>query len=208
MKKLLLGLTLSVALFSCKDKAAESTTAQNTSTSSTLANAATTTNNSTTDKAALQPTSVVDAFKAMRDAIYNKDKEKIASYFDFPIQNAELFWSLSSKNPKATMTKEEFLANIDKIFDDLFIKALLKVKSEELFSKGKFTTEKISVTQKNVAPGSTTETVTQIDANYNKAANTLQLINHLEEGDGESSLIFDFKSTDGKIKFVKFNMAG
>ncbi len=198
MNKIILGTTITLSIFACNNKATDTTPPTSTATT------ANTTVVDTTKKASTSviktTTTIADEFRAFREAIYNKQKEEVANHFTFPITNAaQNLWMICEKEPKATMSRAEFITNFDKIFDSNFINSLLKVKSEELFSKGKHTTEAII----------SSRTSSYIDATYSKNSQTLILTNHLEEGDGEAALIYEFKVNEkGDIIFANFNIAG
>jgi hypothetical protein len=196
MKNIILSCTIAISFIACKDKANESSTVAQSTTSINSSTAATNATNTTN---ATKTVSLADDFRALREAIYNKQKDVVAAYFTFPIkEGAAEIWGLCEKEGKASMTKEEFIKYFDKIFFGDFISALQKVKSEELFKKGSFTTENFTTPRQSF----------NLSSNYEKANSTLRLSLNTEEGDGESSIIYEFATNNEKLKFKRLFIAG
>jgi hypothetical protein len=157
-------------------------------------------------------------FRNFRTAVYQNDIDKQKTYFSFPLnadttQIWEAVYELvdDRKRPAtlpATFTEADFVKHQHTIFTQAFIKSLLKVKSDELFKKGEYTTPEIKDDKESYS----------MVANYDKAAATLQLtVTYLggtdEEGnyvsEGEHATIYFFKIEDNKyLKFDKVLFAG
>lgn len=160
----------------------------------------------------------LDDFKNFRTAVYKGDTEKMKTYFNFPV-NADTtqIWEAvyeqadESKRPPnspGTFTEADFDKHYKEVFNTAFLKSLLKVKSEELFKKGAYTTPAIKEKGGSFS----------MAANYDKATATLQLSvmysggtdeNGEEIGEGESATIYFFKVENHKyLKFDKILFAG
>ena len=90
-------------------------------------------------------------FKEFRNAIYLNDKNKVKSFIDFPILNINNeIWYLAyagdirklEEIPEEIIpfTEKDFDVYYSKIFADRFRKAILKIRSQELYDKGETTT--------------------------------------------------------------------
>lgn len=96
--------------------------------------------------------SVKANFKEFRDALYSRNLNKIKIFFEFPVvAESNGLWYQAYMNEEnipinlesATPFHEKDLdKRFDKIFDKNFIKDLLKVKTDSLFSQGKYETPK------------------------------------------------------------------
>ena len=160
----------------------------------------------------------IDDFKSFRTAVYQKDVQKIKSYFNFPIPaDTTHVWVAiydkedENKRPKefpGTFNERDLEKQYDKLFDSVFVKSLLKVKSEQLYKTGEYTTPEINDGGQSY----------HMLANYNKATSTLQLSvlyaggtdeNGEEVSEGEYAVIYFFKVENNKtLKFDKILFAG
>jgi len=169
--------------------------------------------------AATDSTGWIDSFRAFRDAVYQKDKEKVKQYIGFPIlnENNEI-WSLVGdeteklpdiNDPITPFTEKDYERYFAKLFPKQFVQALLKVKSAELAKKGEY--ETIEIKEKEVTY--------KMNASVDKESNTLQLILSSvadlrdENGEaldgGESSVGYYFDIISNKtIRFKGIRMAG
>lgn len=92
-------------------------------------------------------TNYVNGFIEIRQHIYLKDINKLKNHFNFPIKDENIWFLVDSDgeiDSKKPFTEKDFEKYYSKIFEESFIKSLLKIKSKELFNKGKYTTEIIS----------------------------------------------------------------
>ena len=153
----------------------------------------------------------IESFKEFRNAIYLKDKVKVKTFFNFPINNENNeIWYLEGiadeKNLKkitdkiTPFTETEFDKHYDKIFTTYFVNGILKIKSEILFNTGEYETIELT---KN-------ETKYRIYATFDKEKNEI-ILNLATEtpiklNDGENDLIenaeynviYYFKIENGK----------
>jgi hypothetical protein len=160
----------------------------------------------------------LDDFKNFRMAVYQNDLVKMKSYFNFPVPaDTTQIWEAvydstdESKRPQTfpnTFTEADLEKYHRSIFTDDFIKSLLKVKSEELYNKGEYTTPNIKEHDRKY----------QMLAQYDKATSTLQISvmypggvdeNGEEVSEGEHATIYFFKIENGKyLQFEKILFAG
>lgn len=160
----------------------------------------------------------INDFKNFRTAVYENDIAKQKTYFNFPV-NADTtqIWDAVYDQADETTRPSTFpsvftTADYDKyhqgIFNDNFVKSLLKVDSEQLSNKGEYTTPKLNNGKESF----------YMMAYYDKATTTLQLTLSYpggtdEQGDyvseGEYALIYIFKVDDNKyLRFDKILSAG
>lgn len=157
-----------------------------------------------------KPISWIDDFKAFRDAAYTGNKEKLKTYFNFPIQNdPNEIWYLTAAGeaPDASspFTEKDWDTHHAKIFPPAFVKSLLKIKSAELYEKGEAESPDLKEDS----------TVYKMMAAFDKKENLLSLnlafTTVPEEGEDaiESNIIYTFSILpDGRLKFKKINIAG
>jgi len=161
----------------------------------------------------------IDNFRTFRDAIYQRNKEKVKQFFEFPVMNEQngIWYQVYSGHEKQLgsisdsikpFTEKDFDTYFDALFPKRFINCLLKIKSEELWKTGKVET-------KAIKDGNTTYV---LYATFDKADNTLTLnlnsnspykISDTEWETAEYSEIYEFTvSSNGKIKFMRVMQAG
>lgn len=152
----------------------------------------------------------IDDFKNFREAVYQGQRLKVKTYFDFPVQNEhnELWWLVtapgeSEQDISKPFTEKDFDKGYDKIFTREFIKALLKLKSADLYANG----EAESIGLKEGA------TSYKVYAGFDKDSKTLTLNlafnTATEEEGGEYNVIYTFSILpSGRLKFKQLNLAG
>ena len=159
----------------------------------------------------------IDNFRTFRDAVYQRNKEKVKQFFDFPVMNpGNEIWYLAyggvenkvNADDIKPFTEKDFDRYVDSLFPKRFINCLLKIKSEELWKTGRAET-------KGIKDGNTTYV---LYATFDKSDNTLTLnlnsnspykINDTEWESAEGSEIYIFSVLgNGKIKFVRVALAG
>lgn len=166
----------------------------------------------------LPVTSWIDDFGNFREAVYRKDIAKMKTYFNFPVfADTTQIWEAvyenmdESKRPQAipsTFTGEDLEKNYKQVFNEAFVKSLLKVKVEQLYEHGEFTTPKTVDKDRSF----------YMLAYYDKATSSLQLSlmysgwkdeNGMEMSEGESATIYFFKVTNtNQLIFDKILFAG
>ena len=161
-------------------------------------------------------------FNDFRMAVYHQNKAKLKTYFNFPISSEDSgIWYLirfsnseTSEGDQALITgdwfkEKDFDRYYQRIFDQKFLKAILKVKSAELLKNG------VTETKEFADPAAPFI----MHASFNKELNTLQLDmafrnNGTDEhgvyvSEGEHNLIYIFDIIEGKkLKFKKIVIAG
>lgn len=164
-------------------------------------------------------TTWINNFRTFRDAVYQRDKEKVKQFFDFPVMNpGNEIWYLvyagadnkvnALSDDIKPFTEKDFDKYSDSLFPKRFINCLLKVKSEELWKTGNAET-------KAIKDGNTTYV---LYATFDKSNNTLTLNlsskSPFKTDDGELdaaefSEVYVFTVlSNGKIKFVRVALAG
>lgn len=155
----------------------------------------------------------IENFRIFRDAVYQKNKEKVKLFFDFPVMNTnnEIWYlvndsSISDPDKIRPFTEKNFDWYYDKLFPEDFIKAMLKIKTEELYKTGEVQTPSLS---------SKDSVSYVIYATYDKSNNSLSLNmafnSMLPEGEdgGEYNVLYFFVILpDGQLKFKEIRIAG
>lgn len=123
----------------------------------------------------LPVTSWIDGFGNFREAVYIEDVAKMKTYFNFSVF-AEItqIWEAvyenigESKRPQtipSTFIGKDLEKNYKQVFNEAFVKSLLKVKTQQLYDHGEFTTPKTVDKDRSF----------YMLANYDKATSSLQL---------------------------------
>lgn len=160
----------------------------------------------------------IDDFKAFRNAVYNNDTAKLKSYFSFPVSGTNDIWYIlldgkefeeKKINDTTRFTESDFSKYHKKLFTNYFIKALLKIKSEDLLKKGKSQSPTIKDGDTNIhlyASYSKKEKIVTLNLSYNTPG---------KEKDGvmldgfESNVIYSFRILkNNRLQFVKVMIAG
>lgn len=148
-------------------------------------------------------------FIRIRDLIYKSDTVNFKKYFKFPIQDQNIWYLVDSEgelDSNKPFTEKDFDKYFSKIFHKYFIKHLLKVKSKELFSKGKFSTNVISYREEENTIN------TKLDCVYNKKNKlTLTFLTEYYSGKdklSESMCSYDFIVEKGHLIFKGLTLAG
>ena len=156
----------------------------------------------------------IDSFREFRNAVYQKDKEKVKRFIDFPImnENNEIWYLAYGEDDKRLskmsnkikpFTEKDLDLYFDKLFSNRFINTILKIKSEELFTKGEYETKGFEDNNTNY----------RMYATFDKTERTLNLnlsskIEDVEDG-GEFSINYEFDVLkNGQIKFRQVRLAG
>ncbi|UMY64544.1 MULTISPECIES: hypothetical protein [unclassified Flavobacterium] len=86
----------------------------------------------------------IDPFREFRDAVYQHDKTKAKTFFEFPLKDGLELWYLiyadsdafDSVDGAPPLTEKDFDSHFDKIFPKSFIACLLKIKTKQLLTEG------------------------------------------------------------------------
>ena len=164
-------------------------------------------------------TTWIGSLGKLRDAAYKKDKQKVKTFFSFPIMNeANEIWFLVYSNEKQIaalpqkikpFTEKDFDKYYSKIITPEFITALLKINTGQLYKKGNAQTAELkldkSTTYKMYAAFDKTAKLLSLNIAYNT-------ISKDEKGEvldgGEHNIIYQFKVAGGKIVFKQIRIAG
>lgn len=167
-------------------------------------------------------TSWIDSFKDFRQALLDKNKTKLKSFFNFPLKDeGSSIWHIcalteaeaSERNKEVSDTElfceKDFDKYYSRIFDQKFLRALLKVKSATLYSRHGYDTQEFSDPAHPY----------MLLSSYDKDAHTLQLNmafrnagtdeNGEYVSEGEYNVVYVFDVVDGKrLMFRKIVVAG
>jgi hypothetical protein len=167
-------------------------------------------------------TNWIQDFRKFRDAVYKNDRATVKSFIDFPIMNDnnEIWFlvyggdkkgtQLMGSDKKKPFTEKDFDLYYEKLFSKRFIKAILKIKTEELVKKAETATAEI---------GDGKATTYKIYASFDKDEHmlSLNLSSNTQEKDengavmdgGEFSILYQFTILkNGHIKFRQVRLAG
>lgn len=164
----------------------------------------------------------IDSFKDFRMAVYHKDKEKLKGYFNFPLTaEGSSILALCKLTDVETNARNQEIPNPElfyerdfdhcyqQIFDAKFIRAVLKLKSADLYQKHNASTHEF---QDPSSPYT-------LHASYDEESKMLQLNmafrNNGTDSDGEyvsegeHNIVYVFDIIDGKkLMFRKIVLAG
>ena len=162
----------------------------------------------------------IQNFREFRDAIYQRNKTKAKTFFDFPVmnENNEIWYLVYEQGEKQIarlpgkikpFTESDFDRYFDRLFSKYFIKSILKIKSEELNKKLEIetielkdgnTSYKMYVTVDNVK-----KTLT-----LNLSSDTVIKDEYGEVQDGgEFNIIYTFDIIENRqLKFKEVRLAG
>ena len=162
----------------------------------------------------------IQSFREFRDAVYQHNKTKAKSFFDFPVmnENNEIWYLVYEQNDKEIsrlpnkikpFTESDFDKYFDKLFPKGFIKSILKVRSEYLTKEEE--TETIGLKDGN--------TTYKIYTTVDKVEKTLTLNlsgdteikdenGEIQDG-GEFNIIYIFNIIENsRLKFKQVRLAG
>ena len=200
MKKVLVVFSLLVLIAACKNS--KTTDANGTADSVSVSKEV-----STVEVHVDSASTWIDSFKDFRQALLDKDKVKLKTFFNFPLigESASVFDVSGLTDAELEQRKKEvadpdvfnesdFDKYYNRLFDKRFLTALLKVKSAELYTKHDYSTTEFP----------DPETPYTLHASYDEKLHTLQLnmafrydVPH-EDAIGESNVIYIFDVVDGK----------
>jgi hypothetical protein len=167
-------------------------------------------------------TSWIDSFKDFRQALLDKNKTKLKSFFSFPLKDeGSSIWHIcalteaeaNQRNKEVSDAELFYERDFDKyysrIFDQKFLRALLKVKSATLYNKHVYDTQEFSDPAHPYV----------LHTSYDEEMKTLQLNmafrnagtdeNGEYVSEGEYNVVYVFDVVDGKsLMFRKIVVAG
>lgn len=167
-------------------------------------------------------TSWIDSFKEFRQALLDKNKTKLKSFFNFPLKDeGSSIWHIcalteaeaNQRNKEvsdaALFYERDFDKYYSRIFDQKFLQALLKVKSAELYNKHNYSTREFSDPAHPYV----------LHTSYDEETKTLQLNmafrnagtdeNGEYVSEGEYNVVYVFDIVNGKtLMFRKIVVAG
>jgi hypothetical protein len=161
----------------------------------------------------------VDNFRQFRDALYKNDKLKAKEFIDLPFKNeGNEIWYLSyADNEKASdkldqnikpFTEKDFDKYFDKIFSKNLIKCFLKIKTDDLYKKGKSESPETKDSSTTYKLYTTYDKVNKT-IELNLATKTPYKISDTEYEAGESNFIYQFVILiNGHIKLKRILIAG
>lgn len=146
MKKIILIVIALTVLLSCRNKSKHEVKEQKDSAKVIVSDSVTATPESKLNSKYISVNTWIDDFKNLRQAIFLKDKEKLKTYFNFPIgdENWGYLVDFSESERKARKGKYAnpdllYEADFDRyyksVFDDDLAKAIMKIKADDLFEK-------------------------------------------------------------------------
>lgn len=173
-----------------------------------------------------QPTKVIDTvtwindLREFRNALYQNDKNKVKQFIQFPLinDNNEIWYLIYGDDEKTmdkiagankSFTESDFDKHFNKLFPRIFITVFLKIKTEELYTKGEAETVEIKEGNTTYKLYATVDNATKI-LSLNLASNTIIKDNNGEVQDGgEFSVIYQFDILDKKqTRFKGVRLAG
>lgn len=157
-------------------------------------------------------------FREFRDAIFQHDKEKAKAFFSFPVKNeSNEIWYVAYEQDERSLdrlpgtgkpfTEADFDKYFDRIFSKNFLKAILKIKTDELYKKGAYETIQLK----------DSSTTYMLYAGFDRKKNLLELNfaskteYKSEEGidNAEFNIIYYFEITaKGHVMFKQIRIAG
>jgi len=161
----------------------------------------------------------VDNFRQLRDALYKNDKSKAKEFIDFPFKSEgnEIWYLAYADNEKASdkldqnvklFTEKDFDKYFDKIFSKNLIKCFLKIKTDDLYRKGKSDSPEAKDSSTTYKLYTTYDKVNKT-IQLNLATNTPYKISDTEYDAGESNFIYQFVILkNGHIKLKRILIAG
>jgi len=165
----------------------------------------------------------IDQLKTFRDAVYQRDKEKVKQFFTLPVADpGNEFWLAAQEETNKDiqkhlqklyekhypLTEELFMLYFDQIFHKKFIACFLKLKTKDLYEKGETVSPEFSddnghLYNMSASYDPKTEELTMI-VNYHYA----EKVGNGEYDPVEYSHIYQFRVIKGQLKFVAVAMAG
>lgn len=159
----------------------------------------------------------IDQFKIFRDALYRQDFAAVKKMMHFPVMNTgnEIWYlvltekELKRKNLSAKLvpfTEHDFDRYHARLFPKEFTKALLKIKSAQLYASHAAATDPFTD-----ASGRVIQLYANVDAANNIVTFNLNYTIPAGKDDSdrsESSIIYSFKLTGQEMIFVSVQLAG
>jgi hypothetical protein len=162
---------------------------------------------------------LISSFNSFREAMLKGDRQKVKSFFDFPItgEHNEI-WFVADQDIDSTLAEEKnekpfiekhFEQYFARLFPEMFVRSINQVNADSLFQNGEY----------NTADDKIGETIFSMLASFDKKENVLYLnlaTRTPVKGEGlddfefsEFNMIYQFAAVrDGRLKFKQINLAG
>lgn len=157
----------------------------------------------------------INSLRAFRDAVYQNNKAKVKQFIDFPImnENNEIWYTVEKEENASSekikpFTEQDFDKYFNKLFTKQFITSFLKVKTEQLYNTGTYSTIDFKENY----------TTYRMYATYDKEEKKIRLNLYSETpyktDDGEMdksefSQMYEFHIVNNdQIKFIQIRLAG
>ena len=167
--------------------------------------------------AAARDSTWIDDFRNLRDAIYQRNVAKVETYFNFPLNYDEsgISFIIQHNNPElsadthsGTFGAADFERHYTNIFAEDFTKAILKIKSDTLYLKGRAETQELSGKERNYRLYASVDEEDQV-LHLNLAYYNGYDENGEYVSEGEYNIIYIFRIINRRyLKFEKITMAG
>jgi hypothetical protein len=153
----------------------------------------------------------------LRSALYMKDKAKARNFADFPISPDENdIWYLAcgldeelfNTRRDSEFSSKDFEIYFNRLFSKQFILCFLKIKMQDLYSRGKSQSPEIKEGRNTFRLYATYKQETsQLELNFSR--NIPVRVSNSVYDPGESNIIYRFRVTEkGHVKLLKILLAG
>lgn len=146
----------------------------------------------------------IERFNEFRQAVYQNDLNKIKKFIDFPFKSKDAGYLIDDNFDNEIVSEENFDKFHSKIFDEMFIKSILKIKTLELLEKGETTTQDLKIGNETFRMTASFEKPDALVLNIASETFVKDL-----DWKPEHSRIYKFEIDDnGKLKLVQIHLAG
>lgn len=146
----------------------------------------------------------IERFKEFRQAVYQNDLNKIKTFIDFPFKSKDAGDLIDENFENEIVSEENFDKFHSKIFDEMFIKSILKIKTLELLEKDETTTQDLKIGNETFRMTASFEKPDALVLNI--ASETF--VKDLDwKPEHSRSYIFEI-GDNGKLKLVQIYLAG
>ena len=146
----------------------------------------------------------VNDFIDFRKAVYQNDLKKMKTHIDFPFKSKDACFLINENSDKEMVSEKDFDKFHSKIFDEMFIKSILKIKTLELLEAGKTTTQDLKIGNETFRMTASFEKPDALVLNIASETFVKDL-----DWKPEHNRIYEFEIEDkGKLKLVHVYLAG